>query len=78
MSDYIRREDAIKTIKENDVCCYCSNTKVLAEIRNLPAIDLKRGEWTEVKGGWKCTACDKWASFASDFCPNCGAKMNLK
>ena len=45
------------------------------EINNAPTIEPKRGKWVDCKGGWKCTACDKWASFTSDFCPNCGADM---
>ena len=44
-------------------------------LKELSTIEPKRGEWIDTKGGWKCTACDKWASFASDFCPNCGARM---
>lgn len=46
-------------------------------IANAPTIDIepKRGEWIETKGGWKCAICDKWAGWASDFCPNCGADM---
>ena len=95
MSGYIRREDAIKTIKENDVCCYCSNTKVLAEIRNLPTIEPKRGEWIrdrywsrgagmgeEYGFFYKCSLCeyeveDGYTRCSFNFCPNCGAKMNL-
>lgn len=42
---------------------------------NCTDADRERGEWIDTKGGWRCTACNKWANCASDYCPNCGSKM---
>lgn len=39
MSDFIRKSEAIKVIMEDDVCCYCSHTRVLREIKKLPTIE---------------------------------------
>ena len=99
MSDYIKREDAIKAVNRakaegltecptyylgivpsadvvpkdfHDKTCEAMAKRHTEEIQRLMP---KRGEWVDCKGGWKCTACDKWASFTSDFCPNCGADM---
>ena len=56
----------------HDKTCEAMAKRHTEEIQRLMP---KRGEWVDCKGGWKCTACDKWASFTSDFCPNCGADM---
>ena len=37
--------------------------------------DRPQGEWIDCKGGWKCTACNKWSDSQYTFCPHCGAKM---
>ncbi len=56
---------------------------------DLPAADVRpvvRGKWIDVRyddeelvGGWytipKCSACEEEAPYKSNFCPNCGAKM---
>ena len=79
--DLIRRSDAIKVIMET--CCYCSETEVLTEIRNLPTIEPKQGEWkisNLPKGEMKyCSECG-FGQYIKDermynFCPNCGADM---
>ena len=44
------------------------------------------GRWVETKNGFHCTNCKrkpgqhptKRGVFLSDFCPNCGAKMDVK
>ena len=48
-------------------------------IMNAPFVsDRPQGEWIDFKNGWKCTACEKWNSEKSNFCPNCGADMRNK
>ena len=42
---------------------------------DIEVIEPKRGEWIDFKNGWKCSACEKWNSEKSNFCPNCGADM---
>lgn len=57
-------------------------------IANRPAADVvevKHRQWIYSKvGGWKCSECNNQAPFwwmastqnLSDYCPNCGAKMD--
>jgi hypothetical protein len=57
-------------------------------IENAPTIDavpVVRGEWKNVyKSGYKpnpdnvCSECDCWSHRRSNFCPNCGAKMEVE
>ena len=61
----------------------------LKEIRNAPAEDVLpvvHGEWkitvikdtyNEIRTGRpRCSVCEKTASYRTEFCPNCGAKMD--
>lgn len=58
---------------------------VLQAIEEAPTIDavpVVRGEWKNVyKSGYKpnpdnvCSECDCWSHRRSNYCPNCGAKM---
>ena len=60
----------------------------LTAINAIPAADVvevKHGRWIyNNMGGWKCSECNNQAPFwcmastqnLSDYCPNCGAKMD--
>lgn len=58
----------------------------LREIRNAPAADVAEvvhGQWvthyrsgTPVAEGYVSTCCDMWNNRRSDYCSNCGAKMD--
>lgn len=47
---------------------------------DLPAADVqpvKRGEWEKrAYGRLQCSYCGKCEDIATDFCPNCGARMD--
>ena len=63
-------EDAERRLERNEI--------TLGEFERLVDIEViepKRGEWIDFKNGWKCSACEKWNSEKSNFCPNCGADM---
>ena len=55
-------------------------------IRGVPAADVElavHGRWvthyrsgTTVAEGYVSTCCDMWNNRKSDFCPNCGARMD--
>ena len=57
-------------------------------IAALPAVDVvptKNGRWERrcVAGSylvrWRCSVCGRWQTYgASAFCPNCGARMEVK
>ena len=54
-------------------------------IRNLPSAQPKAGhwiehEWAEEANGmlisnYECSECHRWERYNSDFCPNCGTRM---
>jgi hypothetical protein len=87
-TEYIRKQDAVERmvdviINEFDVGITYAYT--LAEDGlNLPPADVvpvRHGHWALV--GWhkgmkivECSCCKKRAIGATDFCPNCGAKMD--
>ena len=55
-------------------------------INDIPTADVApvvRGRWvmhyrngTPVAGGYVSTCCDMWNNRKSNYCPNCGAKMD--
>ena len=82
MPEYIKREAVIDLITrryENPEIC-------TQEINSIPAADVApvvHGRWvthyrsgTPVAEGYVSTCCDMWNNRKSDYCPNCGAKMD--
>ena len=72
------------------VKCFDPNTwqgeMMIAIVNGLPTIDpVKHGEWVGVahgRGGHECSKCRGYApsfqngvEYLSNYCPNCGAKM---
>lgn len=58
------------------------------DIRELPSVTLarKKGKWTEYPHEWgdnwqyseyECSVCHNRANFDTDYCPNCGAEMEV-
>lgn len=87
MSDeYIPRKEVLKII-------YTSTAPAL-EVKAMPASDVtpvKHGQWHKYSKGsgsyngviilsdaYQCTICKKSSWNKSDYCPNCGAKMDGK
>ena len=81
MTDYIRREDALKALY-NDYAYAAMDV-----IKRLPAADVAEvvhGRWIEDHDYLKCPECGvmvKWDFTFFDignwnYCPNCGAKMD--
>lgn len=67
---------------------YCTD---YMSILNLPTIEVKHGRWVQKEfwpngGTWKCSECGYQVMFIEDtpyakamnYCPNCGAKMDLE
>ena len=68
---------------------YIPPSEVIADIDEAPTIDaepVKHGVWIEHKWAeenegilifnYECTVCHAWIRDKSNFCPNCGAKMD--
>ena len=86
MDEYIKREDAIDAVL--DVYCDTpdidlSCEKFEAAILKIPATDVstvRHGRWlcadTDTEQFFLCNRCKKKEYWESDYCPNCGAKMD--
>ena len=89
MDEYIKREQVLKLLESAQAWSWSINT-LYGEIQALPAEDVApviHAKWLESvsfeSGFWVCSNC----SFVSEavaapklynYCPNCGAKMDLK
>lgn len=89
MAEYLEREvatDAVTAVYYNTPNVNLSGAKFAAAINAIPAADVvevAHGRWvthyrsgTPVAEGYVSTCCDMWNNRKSDFCPNCGAKMD--
>lgn len=88
MPEHIEREKALKLIESAETWGWSNNT-LYDEMKNLPTADVApvvHGKWES--GNPICPICgndkfkgldaDIWADWMPPFCPNCGAKMDLK
>lgn len=66
---------------------YCAGwnglIRLLEKAPTVDAVPVVHGRWvthyrsgTTVAEGYVSTCCDMWNNRKSDFCPNCGAKMD--
>ena len=85
--DYISRETALKDFEENNARNpNWTPQRVKTLLLRQPAADVTEvvhGRWithyrsgTPVAKGYVSTCCDMWNNRKSDYCPNCGAKMD--
>ena len=87
MSDYIKREDAIKAFDPSQRRDWYTPW-IVETLKDLPSADvapIMHGKWVEdyneqepagFKLRWRCTACDNWQTYGQTFfCPYCGARM---
>lgn len=84
MAEYIDREAYIKTVK--DIPMWGSVAAMMADcVPAADVVEVKHGEWiwSEENECWVCRCCEMSAlnnyrgnSTASNYCPNCGARMD--
>lgn len=88
MSDYIKREDALKAV--DDIVCDAGDAERTCDrIIDLPSEDVapvRHGRWIEhyksdapptLRSRWTCSWCGNVQTYgATDYCPNCGARMD--
>ena len=61
----------ISELSEN----YCANLVAAQNAQHEP----KRGKWVRVGDStWQCTVCGGVACCDADYCPDCGAKMEVQ
>ena len=87
MTEYIEREALIEkchwVIRSDGIRVYVCHAE---DIETAPAADVapvRHGRWIKeiwLSGTHKliCRECGKWGSKRSNYCPNCGAKMDLE
>lgn len=84
MTDYIKREDALDIVADNNVTGEITLNrydKIIDGIYEIPSADVapvRHGRWIDSGEGWvKCSVCHAWDYYDGfDYCPNCGAKMD--
>nr|DAT64311.1 MAG TPA: RimK-related lysine biosynthesis protein, Probable-dependent amine/thiol ligase family Amino-group [Caudoviricetes sp.] len=85
MSEYIKKEDVLEIVKHTRG----DYAAAFSEIRKLPTADVEpvvHGKWlpTNDKDKKRCSNCDvihlicQYPNGNINFCPNCGAKMDLE
>lgn len=79
MSDLIKRNDALEAIKIAEL------GQEYDEVENVPSVDavpVRHGywgdEWFDHKLKLVCSACGCFADKMTEYCPNCGARMDGK
>ena len=86
MDDYISREAALTALQDSDL--FNTTERQLRAIRELPAADVAEvvhGRWIWNEEGeidweqfYRCSNCGDKEYWESNFCPNCGAMMDLE
>lgn len=89
MAEYIEREALIATLVSMDYP-WTDFGDVYEIVKNAPTVTqesfVKHGKWEYEHGAWQCSQCaednpygiDFEARKFSNYCPNCGAKMDLE
>lgn len=57
-------------VKPNGYCFY-------GEKKEQSAEPVRHGKWEDCSNGWMCSVCHRDVSKNYNYCPNCGAKMDL-
>ena len=92
MSDLIDRWKAIETICKASCedmsettrkqCALNDACEVIEMFKDVPAVELKTGKWIdEQQDRWiyaKCSECLTVHDVKTNYCPNCGARMEGK
>ena len=90
MAEYIDKELAIQTIIDNFTCYFPNVTKAVRKIPAEDVQPIRRGRWIGIneyckKNGYIpsgmgiyywCSECGKEEPKISDYCPNCGVRMD--
>lgn len=85
MSDYISREAAIEDFEQ---CNRKNPTWTPQRVKTLlmriqtadvePVVHGRKIEDGDIGGFWLCSLCGEWLPYGANYCPNCGAKMDLE
>ena len=90
MNDYIKREDALKAVcggcneQFDDEPCEPTACSVKERLLCIPSVDVverKVGRWIDDGDCAICSKCMKaytTGALYANYCPNCGAQMEVK
>ena len=89
MTDYIRRADALYAIqRQRGATRSPAQNRLLdllkVDIVRAPAADVAEvGHGRKIEDGdigcfWLCSLCGECLPYGANYCPNCGAKMELE
>ena len=87
MTDYIKRDDAIKAVANNywhgtECECYAFAHKALDGIQSADVVPVRHGRWIKItpSGIHECSKCGKYVMTcnieAYKYCQRCGARMD--
>ena len=85
MPEYIKRETAIKRVMETKWESGSDGAAAMEIVAATPAADVApvvHGRWlcvdTDTEQFFLCNRCKKKEYWESNYCPNCGCKMDLE
>ena len=87
MAEYIKKEDIEQKIQDglNNLVLGHDAIEVLGMIYEMPTADVapvRHGRWlcvdTDTEQFFLCNRCKKKEYWESNYCPNCGCKMDLE
>lgn len=83
MARYIDAVNAAEIISDKLGIALSELVDVMATVPTADVREVKRGYWqnkyrsgTTIKEGVVSSCCDMWNNRKSQFCPNCGARMD--
>ena len=85
MAEYIDREEAINEVLscfgvEDSIFSDATIIAIGFKLKNIPAADVQPVKLDETTGepclAWFCNQCGEPQMVGTNFCPNCGAKMD--
>ena len=80
--EYISREAALTALQDSDL--FNTTERQLRAIRELPAADVaevvhgRKIEDGDIGCFWLCSLCGECLPYGANYCPSCGAKMELE
>ena len=88
MGDLISREEAIDAASKGCEECRGIFGRIKSRINDLPSAEPKKGKWVDIvemdsggypfKVGLCCSVCGAPTLSDDNYCPHCGAKMEVE
>lgn len=80
--DYISREKLLDKLNKDKREAFTKHQVWLMVssygIQSEDVEPIKHGHWDDCSNMWCCSVCGRDSRYDSDYCPNCGARMDLK